>query len=185
MNGPDFDRLYREHDDPFEVETSWYERRKQSVLLATLPRERYRRAWDAAAGTGALAAALAERADDVLATDSSPVAVERLIARGLDAEHNRLPHVPNRAHGADLIVLAEVLYYFDDADAEATLAAIAGSCAPGADLVAVNWLGDGDDLACPGPVATRRFDEWLAAAGWHPLVHLDDDRFALRCWRSP
>jgi hypothetical protein len=42
---PDFEAMYRRDEDPWRVETSWYERRKLAVLLASLPRERYRRGW--------------------------------------------------------------------------------------------------------------------------------------------
>jgi hypothetical protein len=40
--------LYGEGADPWQAD-SWYERRKRSVVLASLPRERYRRAFDRAA----------------------------------------------------------------------------------------------------------------------------------------
>ena len=47
-NEPDFDAMYDADPDPWEVETSWYERRKLAVHLASLPRERYATAWEPA-----------------------------------------------------------------------------------------------------------------------------------------
>jgi len=34
---PDFESMYRADSDPWQVQTSWYERRKLAVLLASLP----------------------------------------------------------------------------------------------------------------------------------------------------
>ena len=53
---PDFDAMYTADDDPWDVETSWYERRKLAVLLATLPREHYARAWEPGCGPGVVSA---------------------------------------------------------------------------------------------------------------------------------
>ena len=39
-NEPDFDAMYDADPDPWEVETSWYERRKLAVLLHRLWRTR-------------------------------------------------------------------------------------------------------------------------------------------------
>lgn len=181
---PDFDRLYRLDPDPFGVERTWYERRKQATALALLPRERYRFAWDAAAGTGALAVALEQRCDRVLASDAAPIAVDRLRGRGLDAMLNRLPDVPSAANGADLVVLSEVLYYLDPSAARQAIDAIIRSAAPGTDLLSVHWLGTGPDLAVPGADATEALDAAVLDAGWRRLVHLDDEGFALRCWRN-
>ena len=34
---PDFDALYASDADPWQVESSWYERLKRAILLASLP----------------------------------------------------------------------------------------------------------------------------------------------------
>lgn len=182
--GPDFEALYRADADPFDVAGSWYERRKQAAALALLPRERYRLAWDAAAGTGQLAAALGERADRVVASDAAAAAVELLAGRGLEACRSALPAVPAAARGADLIVLAEVLYYLDPTGQAAAIEAAAAAAAPEADLVAIHWRRDGADLATSGEDATRRLDETLAGREWTLVARLDDEAFAIRCWRS-
>ena len=56
---PDFDALYRADPDPWEVGSSWYERRKLSVLLASLPRQHYAVAWEPGCGPGLTTTALA------------------------------------------------------------------------------------------------------------------------------
>lgn len=181
---PDFEALYREDPDPFDVAGSWYERRKQAIALALLPRERYLLAWDAAAGTGELAEALRGRADRVLASDAADAAVALLEQRGLDVCRSALPAVPEGARGADLVVLGEVLYYLGASAQEAAIEAIDEAVAPSADLLAIHWLGDGDDLAEPGPAATERLDAALGRRGWARLAALDDGDFAIRIWRT-
>lgn len=81
VNVPDFDTLYRADPDPWQVTSSFYEQRKQAVLLASLTRPTYVSAWDPACGTGELAAGLALRVDSLLATDASPEAVRITTAR--------------------------------------------------------------------------------------------------------
>ena len=72
---PDFDAMYGADDDPWDVESSWYERRKLSVLLATLPREHYDRAWEPGCGPGLVSARLADRVGELVASDSSTAAI--------------------------------------------------------------------------------------------------------------
>ena len=38
VNVPDFDTLYRDDPDPWQVASSFYEQRKRAVLLASLTR---------------------------------------------------------------------------------------------------------------------------------------------------
>jgi hypothetical protein len=51
---PDFDALYRDDPDPWQVRSSFYEQRKLDIVLAGLQRPRYRSAWDPACGVGEL-----------------------------------------------------------------------------------------------------------------------------------
>ena len=70
-----FDRVHSDAEDPWDVDTSWYERRKREVLLGCLPRPRYERVLDIGCSTGALTAELAQRAGAVTAVDASDVAL--------------------------------------------------------------------------------------------------------------
>jgi hypothetical protein len=36
-----FDRMYDDTDDPWQLSTRWYERRKYAITLALLPDRRY------------------------------------------------------------------------------------------------------------------------------------------------
>ncbi len=72
-----FDATYQRHDDPWGLATRWYETRKRSILLASLPRESYPRALEIGSSIGVTTDALAGRCQDLLAVDVSAAAVER------------------------------------------------------------------------------------------------------------
>ena len=119
---PDFDALYSDDSDPWQVETSWYERQKLTTLIAALPRARYRLGWEPGCGPGITSRALAARCDRLIATDSSLVAVElaRRRCRDLDNvrfEQQSLPSTTGGPESVDLVVAAEFLYYLADLDA--------------------------------------------------------------------
>lgn len=88
---PDFEEMYRADPDPWEVGTSWYERRKTALVMAMLRREKYRLVWDPACGTGDLAVELAGRCERLVCSDLSETACELTRARLADAEVALLP----------------------------------------------------------------------------------------------
>jgi LmbE family N-acetylglucosaminyl deacetylase len=139
-----FAELYADGADPWRT-TSWYERRKRAVVLASLPRERYRRAFEPGCGTGELTVELAARCDELLASDPVGEAVGRARARvveapGVRVEQSALPDaVP--AEPIDLAIFSEVLYYLDDSVVEATLDRTLAALEPGGDLAVVHWRG--------------------------------------------
>jgi SAM-dependent methyltransferase len=184
---PDFDAMYAADPDPFRVHQSWYERRKQGVVLALLGRERYGHAWDAACGTGALALALAGRCGRVTASDASARAValtQELLAGTPRARClvSALPHVPELGSAVDLVVLAEVLYYLAAADRRAAYAAVLDVVAPDAELVAVHWRHHPDDAHLSGQAVTEELGGALERQGWRwRSRHVDPD-FVAASW---
>lgn len=139
-----FVALYAADDDPWGAD-AWYERRKRDVVCASLPRERYPRAFEPGCGTGELTVALAARCDLLLASDPVPAAVERARAAtrglpGVEVSQDALPGaVPDAP--VDLVVFSEVLYYLDDAMLTTTLDRTLAALAPGGDVVVVGWRG--------------------------------------------
>ncbi|MGJ3510007.1 hypothetical protein [Enemella sp. A6] len=178
---PDFDQLYRTDPDPFRVGSSWYEQRKIEVVLACLPRQRYRLGWDAAAGTGHLAARLTERCDRVIATDASASAAALGDPRFAASFRSALPALPPEAGGADLVVVSEVLYYLPAGGRAATLVMLA---AMSADVVCVQWRHLPHDAYLSGAEAQAEFEEALAAAGHQQLVRHDEPDFLLSIHRA-
>lgn len=138
-----FDDLYARHDDPWGFDSRWYEERKRGVLLAALPRPRYRSAFEAGCSTGAVTAHLADRCDRVLAVDLAPAALERA-RRRLDGNENvevRRAQLPDAwPEGEfDLVVLSEVAYYWGAGDLDRGLTASVGSLSGDGHLVACHW----------------------------------------------
>ena len=83
--GPEyFEDLYARHADPWGFADRWYEQRKRALLLASLPRPRFARAFEPGCSIGVLTAELAPRCDALLATDVAEGALsaarERLVA---------------------------------------------------------------------------------------------------------
>lgn len=181
-SGPDFDALYRTDPDPWKVATSWYERRKSDVLLATLPHERYRRCWEPACGPGVTSARLLDRVEDLVASDASEVAVtlaeERL--RDVPGRHavtlSALPGSPLAAP-VDLVVVAECLYYLPDP--APALGTIWRAAAPGAHLVFLHWQGAPHDTRLSGPQVHDAVATFAAQRATARLVTVRDVGFLL------
>ncbi len=185
MRHTDFESLYQSDPDPFQVATSWYERRKEAVLLAGLASSRYSTAWDAACGTGHLSWALTGRCDLVLATDSSATAVALTEQRTADSPGVRcsVSRLPDRAAGADqaeLTVVSEVLYYLPDEARARTLAMLADQRG---ELVCAHWRHHPDDAYLSGEAANEELDKELTAAGWTTAWRHDDTDFVMAGWR--
>ncbi|WP_052466077.1 methyltransferase [Mobilicoccus massiliensis] len=182
---PDFDRLYADDPDPWQVATSWYERRKIDVVLSSLRRPAYPVVWDAGCGTGELAAALVGRAEALLATDASTEAVALASARLAEAPSARveLSRLPDRPAGLesppDLVVLSELLYYLSSRDRAATYALVDEVAAPDADLVLVHWSPRPDDAHCSGLESFNEASVALNARGWGRIVTHTDAEFLL------
>ena len=142
-----FAQLYgRDGGDPWATRSSWYEIRKRAVLLASLPRARYRHGAEPGCGTGASTAVLAARCDRLDASDFTAEAVAATAAAtaglpGVTVGRCALPDPRTIPSGVDLAVLSEVLYYLSPADLDATVDRLAAAVEPGGDVAVVHWLG--------------------------------------------
>jgi trans-aconitate methyltransferase len=149
-----FDALHAADEDPWQVTSRWYERRKQALTLAALPRERYRRAFEPGCSIGALTEQLAPRCDHLLAMDAAPAAVERCRTRvsGSPEVDVVVGTLPDGWPGGpfDLVLLSEVAYYLDPHDVATTIDRCVSSLEPGGHLVAVHWREVADDFRTPG-----------------------------------
>lgn len=191
--GVHFEALYEGASDPWQVGTSWYERRKREILLASLPAERYQRVWEPGCSLGHLSAELALRCDRLVSSDISPraVAAARELVSGphVQLDVAQIPTQPPdlEAGSCDLIVLSEFLYYLPDRARADTIELAARLLAPGGHLVVAHWRGYPADAHCSGEQANA---EVVAALGpgpepglvhglAPPLVHHMDEHFVL------
>ncbi|MYQ42116.1 Methylase of chemotaxis methyl-accepting proteins [Streptomyces sp. LamerLS-316] len=138
-----FEEMYRGEDDPWHLRERWYEQRKYALTLASLPRPRFRNAFEPACSVGQLTRMLAPRCERLLAADRVASAVDTTRRRTADlgnVEVERLTVPEEWPEGRfDLVVLSELLYYFDGARLDALLARATGSLEPGGTLVTVHW----------------------------------------------
>jgi SAM-dependent methyltransferase len=173
-----FDHVYQANRDPWNFESSPYEREKYAATLAALPRPHYAEVFEIGCSLGVLTAQLAPRCGHLMAVDVSEAALVQARARcaGLPQVEIRQLRVPAEFPNQlfDLIVLSEVGYYWAPADlARATDQLIAG-LNPGGQLLLVHWTPPVHDYPLTGDDVHEFL---LAKATAHgPLCHLAGQR---------
>jgi len=163
-----FDALYAGDPDPWKFTTSAYEDAKYAATLAALPRARYANAVEVGCSIGVLTERLAARCDRLLATDVAQAALDAAAVRcrdraNVDFARSTLSATPPPGW-FDLIMLSEVLYYFDRNGVQAMAGAVAAMAAPGADVMLVHWLGPTPDYPLDGETAVAAFLAALPSA---------------------
>lgn len=179
-----FDELYSQGADPYGVHERWYEARKRAVLMASLPRRRYRHAYEPGCGAAALTLELARRCDRLLASDfsASAVAAARLRVEGLAqvtvAQHALPQDWPHGQAPFDLIVLSEVGYFMAGEAWQAVARACQASLAPEGDLVACDWQPD----FAQRRQSTQEVQAALNQLGLQRQVLHEEADFVLQIW---
>lgn len=175
-----FDDFYARHTDPWGFDTRWYEERKRALVMAALPRPRFRDALELGCATAALTVELAARADRVRGLDASERALagaRARVARQAEGRAGRI--VLERAtlpqewpEGEfDLIVMSEIRYYWSRQDLLQAARRTLSSLSEDGVLVACHWRhpvaeypGTADDVhaalrSLPGLRLLARHDE--------------------------
>jgi SAM-dependent methyltransferase len=138
-----FAEIYQANLDPWNFETSIYEREKYLASIAALPLKRYRRAFEVGGSIGVLTRMLADRCDRLLSIDVSPLAQGRAQIRCSDQSQVefQIMQFPRETPDAtfDLIVLSEVGYYLSERDLLSARDWIVNALRPGGHLLLVHW----------------------------------------------
>lgn len=175
------DALHAAHSDPWQVERSWYERRKSAISLASLPGEGYRRAVEVGCSIGVLTGQLSTRCEQVVAVDASPTAVA--------AARRRLDHLPAvEVHQLrvpdqwpsgtfDLVVVSELGYFLSPAQLDALTARIQASLDPGGTVVLCHWRPQPIGWPLNGDVVHQRL---VAGLGLPVVVTHEESQFLLQ-----
>ncbi len=159
----ELDELHGALEDPWGVDSRWYERRKRELLLAALPRPRFRRALEVGCSTGALTEALAGRADHVLAVDRSRAALAAAQRRLGDRPDVALDHLDVPAEWPssgrfDLVVVSEVGYFLSPAALDGLVERIAHSLDPDGVVVLCHWRHPIEGWLLDADEVHRRFE---------------------------
>lgn len=184
-----FDKLYAGKPDPWDLGTKWHDRRKYALTVASLPQSRYRNCFEPGCSIGELTKLVAPRCDRLLAVDFAAAAVSR--ARDavcgfshVQVERAVLPdELPDDCY--DLIILSELLYYFDRDDLNRLLDGLLRRLEPGGDLIAVHWRASD---RCYGYDGFNVHSALAARPEVVGLVHHEDENFVLdvlRRWHQP
>jgi SAM-dependent methyltransferase len=178
-----FERLYQADEDPWELASRWYERRKYALTVAALPSERYRSAFEPGCSVGVLTERLAPRCDRLLAVDHVATTVTVAARRLASFVHVRVEQrtIPDDWPPGpfDLLVLSEICYYFDVDELRELVRRAARSLAAGATIVAVHWTGETDY-----PLTAADAHQVLAQTStFEMLAHHVDEQFLLDVWR--
>ncbi|OZC89979.1 SAM-dependent methyltransferase [Rhodococcus sp. 06-412-2C] len=177
-----FRDVYAAADDPFMLDSKWYERRKYALTMASLPKPQYRRALEPGCSIGVLTEQLAARCEHVVSTD--------VVQSALDSARTRVQEsaavefalwsltddwsaLPDAKVPFDLIVVSEVGYYLDAADLASAMNRVVDHLEIGGTLVAAHWRHDVDDY----PISGDRVHEIIAATPGLALLsrYLDED----------
>jgi len=179
-----FETLYARVADPWDYETSAYERSKYAATLATLPRAQYRHGLELGCSIGVLTAQLIERVSTLTAVDTASLALDA--ARQRLARHTNIRWI--RAHlpegewqgSYDLVVLSELLYYLHPQELLALVQRLRSCCVTGADIVAVHWIGP-TDYPMTADAAVAEFERGFD--GLRPVRRQRAERYRLDLWQ--
>ncbi|GAB3861989.1 class I SAM-dependent methyltransferase [Hymenobacter terrigena] len=173
-----FDHVYQANRDPWNFETSPYEREKYAATLAALPHPHYAEVFEIGCSLGVLTAQLASRCGHLLAVDVSEAALAQARARCADLPQVEIRQlqVPEEfpSQSFDLIVLSEVGYYWSPADLARAADLFVAGLNPGGQLLLVHWTPPVHDYPLTGDDVHEFFLAKTTENG--PLRHLGGQR---------
>ncbi len=183
-----FEELHQGDADPWGTDRDWFEQRKRDVVLALLPRPRFRHAFELGCSAGALAQALAPRCDRLTAVDASPTALDLAARRVQEAGQSNvrfeLRDVPAEwpSGDPDLIVLSEFAYFLNAGDLELLNLRISQSLTADGVLVVCNWRHPIDGWPLDGPTV---HDYFRQHAKCPEVAHYLDHDFEVSIFAAP
>lgn len=178
-----FDAMLAGGEDPWHLDDFVYERRRLSLVLACLGRERYQRVLEIGCATGQLSEELTGRADVVVALDASAGALQ-VARQKTDAVQwiwGAVPaDLPNERF--DAIILSEVGYFLDGPELVATLRAARRRLTARGEIVLAHWRGPTRDIPLDGRAVHRQ----AAALMDLPLrARYEDVDLIVEVWGEP
>ena len=141
-----FEQKYQADIDPWRFRTSEYERDKYQATVAALGKDRYEAALEVGCSIGVLTRQLSPRCATLLALDASAKAIEAAKSADIPNVTFRVANLPAEFPEGrfDLIVLSEVLYYFDEPDLRRVARSCMEAIAQDGEIILCHWLGETD-----------------------------------------
>lgn len=178
-----FEAMFAGNDDPWSFRSRWYEARKRTITLSSLPRARYLSAYEPGCANGELSADLAARCNRLLISDGTPRAVE--IARervsgmaNVEVIEAWVPHEwPQETF--DLVVISELGYFLSPDALDELIGKVRGSLRPGGTVLACHWRRSIEGCALNGDDVQRRIGHGLNLCS---LTRVIDADFLLEVW---
>jgi len=178
-----FEAMFAGNDDPWSFRSRWYETRKRGITLASLPRARYRNAFEPGCANAELSAELAARCDRLLISDGTRRAVDIARERVSNLSHVEIMQawVPDEwpRDAFDLVVISELGYFLSPDALEELIRKVRGSLQPGATVLACHWRQQIEGCALNGDEVQRRIGYGL---GLPSLTRVADADFQLEVW---
>ncbi|WP_116109109.1 PIG-L family deacetylase [Lewinella sp. IMCC34191] len=181
-----FDDVYRDRADPWNFETSDYEKAKYAATLEALPKRMFSRALEIGCSIGVLTNMLAEHCTHLLGVD--PVAKALDVARsrlqGKDGVTFRQISIPDSFPEGkfDLILISEVGYYWSRGDLEKAIGHCRDALEVGGILLLVHYTPYVPDYPLTGDEVHDLFSQRLS--GFDRLSQHRADRYRLDVWRK-
>ncbi len=186
LSGAYFEAVYRKSEDPWQFETSPYESKKYAATVAALPETHYPRALEIGCSIGVLTAQLAPYCGQLIAVDTSAVALQRArqrleANRGVVFRQLSIPQDFPEGH-FDLVVLSEVGYYWGYADLALAVAKIRAALLGGGTLVLVHYTPYVPDYPLTGDEVHEAFAESLTR-DFYRVRSERAERYRLDVWK--
>ncbi|GAB3677901.1 SAM-dependent methyltransferase [Salinisphaera aquimarina] len=181
-----FERLYRHNPDPWDFKRSPYETARYQRMLNALGGRHFERAYEPGCSIGAFTARLAPFCGELVACDASNCAVGRTRERmkrfpQVAVTHAVLPG--DLSPGPfDLIVFAEIGYYFELPVLQQLVHNLASCLRPGGVMLGCHWLGDSADHVLHGAQVHALIEQ----NGFTPVRPrpVSDDGYRLDVWAA-
>ncbi len=186
LPGEYFEAVYRSSQDPWQFETSPYEREKYAATIAALPDAHYPRALEIGCSIGVLTKRLARYCDTLLAVDTSALALQRARQRlgetkGVAFRQVSIPQNFPEGH-FDLVVLSEVGYYWGYTDLHLAIEKIRVALTGGGTLVLVHYTPYVPDYPLTGDEVHEAFAGALSPE-CHRVRSERAERYRLDVWK--
>ena len=135
--------VYSRNDDPWDYESSDYEKKKYQATIDALSKETYANAFEIGCSIGVLSQMLAAKCKRLLSVDVSDLPIQKARERLKNYPQVTIQKmsVPSEfpRDSFDLIVLSEVGYYWSLQDLYRTQQLITEHLQPNAQLLLVHW----------------------------------------------